>query len=270
MREWLFSLAVALLIAIAGYGGYRLGAVSQAVEIKDLQTTQTTDNQRDSLALQDHDYLVKMFRSTDDKGVDGIAFQWSDPSGKTDYKAVVRAFVEKELKKEIRSFQTVSRSVNPRVVLVTTTDGAAIEIQMKKLNNLGQMWTITGYNELYPTSYPASAERYRAIRIEEAPAQVQEWANKRMSSPEWKKEWLQTGEKTYVLLKTSGSPTDAVELEDVGFGAGEMSVMYQTFDYSQTSDPALINDYILLEVDYAAEQGVNFIESYTFHEARQG
>ncbi|WP_148038767.1 hypothetical protein [Brevibacillus invocatus] len=215
--------------------------------------------------MQDYDYLVKMFNSTDDKGA-GHDFDLQHQPGSQDYKAVLKAFVQHELKKEIRSFITVSHSVNPRTMLVTTTDGTAIEVRMQKLNNLDHIWRVTGSNWMTPTGYASADERYRMLQIEEAPVQVREWATQWMASSDWEKHYLLLGEKTYVLIKTSESNTDSVELQDLGFWAGELSVSFQTFDYSKTADPSLISDYLLLEVDYAAEHGVSFRESYSYRE----
>lgn len=137
---------------------------------------------------------------------------------------------------------------------------------MKKMNNLGHIWKVTGFNWMTPTGYTSDDERYRMLQIEEAPVQIREWATQWMASSDWEKHYLLLGEKTYVLIKTSGSNTDSVELEDLGFWAGELSVLYQTFDFSKTADLSLVNDYLLLEVDYVAEYGVSFIESYSYRE----
>lgn len=287
MKAWLFSIAGALLLATVGYGGYLAGAGNQAVldakeiargrkavadlsaeverlnrQVGALPKAVATEKQDIPPALKDQDHLRKMFNATDDKGVGGIGFDLEGQPGSHDYKAVVEAFVETRLQKEMRSMITVSRSVNPRVVLVTTADGAALEISMKKWNNRGQIWSVTGYNELHLQGEPASDGRYRVLQVADAPADVQEWAGKWEAKSEWAKESLPRGEKTYLLLKTSDSPTDSVEVEEIRFGAEELFVTYQTFEYGETADPALINDRLLIEVDHNAAQGVTFHESY--------
>jgi hypothetical protein len=182
-----------------------------------------------------------------------------------DYKKVLKRFVSEQIGKEIASFQTASRTVNPREVLVITTDHQAIQIRMQKWNNYDQIWTVTGYNDLYPTEHGEEIQRYRSIKIADAPQQVQDWAGKLLTAPEWKKEFLRLGNQTYILLKTSSSRTDSVDMEEIGFGAGEIQVSYQTYAYSQSADPSLINDYVLLEADYPADH-VSFTETYAYRE----
>ncbi|MCM3078611.1 hypothetical protein [Brevibacillus invocatus] len=93
MKEWLYSIVFALLLGIGAYGGYLLGVSNAAVtmdkklairqhtemtmlgqieqlqkQIENLHEAQSTRNHGDNQVMQDYDYLVKMFNSTDDKG----------------------------------------------------------------------------------------------------------------------------------------------------------------------------------------------------------
>lgn len=71
------------------------------------------------------------------------------------------------------------------------------------------------------------------------------------------------GGKTYVMVKTSSSKTDSVELDDIMVSGGDVMVGYQTFDYHPDRDLSMLNDYLLLELDYGEVSGVYFQVTYT-------
>ncbi len=218
----------------------------------------------------DHDRLLRWFRITDDKGW-GVDYTLEQVASirlqeeNKDYKKVLAKYVSEVLQKQIATFQTVSHRVNPREVLVTTTDRNAFLIKMEKWNKFDGVWAVTGTNQMPidPDAEMTAFNRYRTLKIYEAPAPVQKWANQLLTSPGEKREYLRQGRKIFALLKTTNSsPTDSVEIENLMFSAGEVHITYQTYEYGKQANPMLINDYLLLEIDYEANDGVTFTESF--------
>ncbi|MFY0543973.1 hypothetical protein [Brevibacillus sp. H7] len=279
MKVWFQAIVTAMLMLGVGYVGYSWGVTVQKdlaeQTLAQLRTAnaslreQLLQAHREENLLADRDAMIDAFDAMDDKGgafeisEEELKSMESDPSSR-DYKQVLRRFVKEKLNKELDSFQTISRTVNPRRLLVTTTDQTAIDIEMKKWNNRGGIWTVERFNDV---SLKGNAtlgipdDRYRQMRVEDAPEDVKAWAAQRMASPDWKTEFLRKEGKTYVLIKTSASETDSVELEDIHFWAEEIFVTYQTYDYGKSKDRSLINDYLLIEVIYDAKAGVAFEKS---------
>ncbi|NGQ95250.1 hypothetical protein G3578_08720 [Brevibacillus sp. SYP-B805] len=289
MKGWIYAIVAALLVSAAGYGGFLMGHDSADIrargekikleqKITALQTEveqlrkNAAEREEGDVAVQDHDGLIRWFRTTDDKGVgiehtpEELLALTQNPENR-DYKQVLKRFVSEALGKEIASFQTASRTLNPREVLVMTTDHEALQIHMKKWSNYDQIWTVTGYNNLFPASENLDpVQRYRTLKMGDAPQPVQEWASKLLGTPEWQQAFTTQDGKTYILLKTSSSPTDSVEVEDIGIWANEMYVDYHRYEFGKSADPSLINDYLLLEADYPADRGVRFTETYAYRE----
>lgn len=236
-----------------------------ATNVADSQQTHQNSLQNDPF-LYDRDYLLEAFRSVHDTGTgmnytaEQLAEMMKKPEQR-DYKQVLGQFVRNELGKEIESFQTISQTVNPRTILVTMTDHTYYKFELKQRHDRADIWTVERYMDFYLNGNVETSNRYRLLKAENAPPQVKQWAAKVLQSPEWKTEYQRMGEKTYVLIKTSGSSTDSVELEDILYGPEEAHITYQAFDYAKDYDPSLINDYLLIELDYEANAGVNFYKS---------
>jgi hypothetical protein len=269
VRAWFQSIAAGLLVLGISYAGYAWDEKVQADRSEETLPQLHKEKASGENPLADRDAIIDAFNAMDDKGgafeisEEELKSMESDPSSRN-YKQVLRRFVKEKLNKELDSFQTISRTVNPRRLLVTTTDQTAIDIEMKKWNNRGGIWTVERFNDV---SLKGNAtlgipdDRYRQMRVEDAPEDVKAWAAQRMASPDWKTEFLRKEGKTYVLIKTSASETDSVELEDIHFWAEEIFVTYQTYDYGKSKDRSLINDYLLIEVIYDAKAGVAFEKS---------
>lgn len=218
--------------------------------------------------LKDKDYLLEAFSSVHDTAV-GLEYtdeqlqQYvSDPIRK-DYKATLEHFVTTELRKEIDTFQTVSRSVNPRTLLVTMKDHTVYKIYMQKDYNYQGIWKVTMYMDFYLNGNVDYANRYKQLKVDDLSGRPKEWAEKQLQSEVWKTEYMGYGGKTYVMVKTSSSQTDSVELDDIMVSGGDVMVGYQTFDYHPDRDLTLLNDYLLLELDYGEVSGVYFQVTYT-------
>ncbi|USG66743.1 hypothetical protein NDK47_05445 [Brevibacillus ruminantium] len=216
--------------------------------------------------LADRDAIINTFQSMDDKGGSYLITEeekremMADPRSR-DYKWVLRRFVKDRLNKQLESFQTTSRTVNPRTLLVTTTDNTAYEIEMKKWPGYNQIWTVERVNDLFVKTAPETGKRYEVVKYEEVPEKVQEWLKPLLASKDWKQEYLVDNETTYVLIKTHFSPTDSVEIEDVSVWIDEITVSYQTYDYAKSRDHSLVNPYILLEIPRTAAKHVTFHET---------
>ncbi|MED2010604.1 hypothetical protein P4V39_21295 [Brevibacillus borstelensis] len=295
MRTWALSVSTALLICGSAWAGYMVGtdveskrneeqagrviAENEALRSKlqnqapaaeasppansAQQPAEAAEQNAKEPAFIDHDAILDAFRRTDDKGgsfeitEEDKQEMMAEPRSR-DYKWVLRTFVEKKLGKKLNTFQTTSQTVNPRILLATTTDGTAYEIEMKKWAAYDQIWTVERFNGMSPRDVGSVAPLYRAVKKEEVPKNVQDWLEPLLASPEWKTEYLRDGKKTYVLIKTSSSPADSVEVEDVSLWVEEVTVKYQTYDYANSEDRLLANDYVLLEIPYEAADGVQF------------
>ncbi|CAM5782376.1 hypothetical protein BBOR36S_00934 [Brevibacillus borstelensis] len=298
MRTWALSVATALLICGSAWAGYMVGtdveskrneeqagrviAENEALRSKlqnqapaaeasppansAQQPAEAAEQNAKEPAFIDHDAILDAFRRTDDKGGSFEITEkdkqemMAEPRSR-DYKWVLRTFVEKKLGKKLNTFQTTSRTVNPRILLATTTDGTAYEIEMKKWPAYDQIWTVERFNGMSPGDVGSVAPLYQAVKKEEVPKNVQDWLEPLLASPEWKTEYLRDGKKTYVLIKTSSSPADSVEVEDVSLWVEEVTVKYQTYDYANSEDRSLANDYALLEIPHEAADGVHFTKT---------
>ncbi|MFS0553574.1 hypothetical protein [Brevibacillus sp. 179-C9.3 HS] len=268
MRVWVHSFLVAMVLIGCMWGMYEFGVT--------LETSVTSTKARQKLV--DRDAVVEAFDWTDDKGV-GIEYNedemlqlQNDPDNRN-YKKVLRRFVQSELETEIESFQTIGSQLNPRRILVATIDGMLYEVTMKKRSTHRQMWTVEGYNmmagyttdveqeqdqlpeELYPT--------FRVIELAEADQQVQAWAKPLIQNSQSNTFYTALNGKTYLLIKTSQSETDTVEIEGIRIWVEEMLVHYQTYEHGDGADRSIINNYLLIEVPEIAESGVMFYNTVT-------
>ncbi|MGG1660593.1 hypothetical protein [Brevibacillus sp. NRS-1366] len=291
MRVWSLSVVIALLLVSFLWGGFQLGSLHKDREVVQLrnelsglkeklaqaneqsETNQPTtpssvafpDEGRSGVRKQqvDRDAIVNAFKWTDDKGT-GYEYEevelterMQDPQNR-DYKEVLKRFVEQELQKELESFQTMSRTLNPRSLLVATTDHNLYEVRMKKWYTHDQIWTVQGYNTLPEIGKVNGTANHRILTLAEVDEEVSTWAKGLLASPEWKNEFLRRDGKTYLLIKSSGGETDSVELEDIRIWVEEMYVDYQAYEYKNQEDRSLINDYLLIEVPVDASAGVTF------------
>ncbi|WGV59190.1 hypothetical protein QIH01_27570 [Brevibacillus brevis] len=274
MRVWLRSFLVAMVLIGCMWGMYEIGAkqIGNMNTKKAALETPVTSTQA-SQKLVDRDAVVEAFDWTDDKGV-GLEYneaellQMQKDPDNHNYKKVLRRFVQSELKTEIESFQTIGSQLNPRRILVATADGMLYEVTMKKRSNHHQMWTVEGYNmtagyrtdveqeqDLLPKNmYPT----YRVMELVEADLQIQAWAKPLIQNSQGHTFNTALNGKTYLLIKTSQSETDSVEIEGIRIWMEEMLVHYQTYEFGEGADRSILNNYLLIEVPETAESGVTF------------
>ena len=291
--SWVRVIGMAFLFIVAGYVGLSVGIQAGKHDVqmeikrlreenKDLlahrdQLAKEAIQRRESvetlslpLALApDHDGLLEAFRSTDDKGwrieyTDEEIEAMSSVAENTDYKKVLERYVTNELHKQVATFQTVGSRVNPREVLVTTTDRNAYLIQLERWNKANGIWAVTEGNQMEIVSQGTLSfgAAYRSLDIAQAPADVQKWANPLLAATEARQDYLRRGTKTYALLQSTSSQTDSIEIEEVSAYLNEVYVSYQSLEIRLHDNPLLVNDYLLLEIDDAAEAGVTFVESF--------
>ncbi|ASJ55661.1 hypothetical protein BP422_20175 [Brevibacillus formosus] len=279
MRVWLYSIWVAMVLIGCMWGMYEIGAkqIGNMNTKKAALETPVTSTQA-SQKLVDRDAVVEAFDWTDDKGVgldynEAELLQMQKDPDNYNYKKVLRRFVQSELKTEIESFQTIGSQLNPRRILVATTDGMLYEVTMKKRSNHRQMWTVEGYNmtagyrtdveqeqdllpeDMYPT--------YRVMELAEVDLQIQAWAKPLIQNSQGHTFNTALNGKTYLLIKTSQSETDSVEIEGIRIWVEEMFVHYQTYEFGEGADRSILNNYLLIEVPEAAESGVTFYNTVT-------
>ncbi|WP_213021749.1 hypothetical protein [Brevibacillus reuszeri] len=289
MRIWGFSVISALLVLSLLGAGFYIGTLQKEQEVAKLQQSvlrlhkmlaavEASAKQKETSVPvatpvneqvnkpkldADRDGIAQAFEWTDDKGT-GYTYSeeqltaMQEDTQNRDYKHVLRRFAQQELQKEIESFQTVGRSLNPRRLLVVTTDNALYEISMKKRYTHDQIWTVEGSNTLSGIEKPNVTELYRLLNLDEADEEVQAWAKGLLATPEWKSEWMRKDGKTYVMVKSSSSESDSVELESVRVWVEELYVDYQALTYEDGADPEIINDYVLIEVPVEGAGDVTF------------
>jgi hypothetical protein len=220
-----------------------------------------------STNLKDRDTLIRILSRVHDstEGYEYTETQlkelMTNPENK-DYSKVLQKFIQSRLKQEITSFQTISKSVNPRSVLLTTSDQRAYMVYMKKDYSHDGIWLISGFMDYMPQENQIN-EVYTSIPLTEAPGDVKEWAQSLLKQPEWKKEYRTFGDHTYALMKSSSSFSDSVELEEVMNSAGEVFISYQSYQYAVNNNKDLINDYLLLELKGPSIRDVIFQNTYS-------
>jgi hypothetical protein len=220
-----------------------------------------------STNLKDRDTLIRILSRVHDstEGYEYTETQlkelMTNPENK-DYSKVLQKFIQSRLKQEITSFQTISKSVNPRSVLLTTSDQRAYMVYMKKDYSHDGIWLISGFMDYMPQENQIN-EVYTSILLTEAPGDVKEWAQSLLKQPEWKKEYRTFGDRTYALMKSSSSFSDSVELEEVMNSAGEVFISYQSYQYAVNNNKDLINDYLLLELKGPSIRDVIFQNTYS-------
>lgn len=276
MRVWLHSFLVAMVLIGCMWGMYEIGAkqIGNMNTKKAALETPVISTQA-SQKLVDRDAVVEAFDWTDDKGA-GLVYneaellQMQKDPDNHNYKKVLRRFVQSELKTEIESFQTIGSQLNPRRILVATTDGMLYEVTMKKRSNHHQMWTVEGYNMTagYRTDVEQEQEQdllpkdmyppYRVRELAEADLQIQAWAKPLIQNSQGQSFNTALNGKTYLLIKTSQSETDSVEIEGIRIWMEEMLVHYQTYKFGEGADRSILNNYLLIEVQETAESGVTF------------
>jgi hypothetical protein len=292
VKTWLLSVMAAVFILTVGYGGYRLGIrVEQTqadkefrrlheqnqalqaevqslqaqvlVQQKEKEAAAAQRSEASGVSFTDRDAILDFLQPIDDfisldYTQEQLAAFQTDPANK-DYRHVLRQFVQQELKKELDTFQTIGKEVNPRWVMVTTRDGMVYQIALQRWYTHDGIWLVKQYKEMQWDDTREPWNRYRILTLADAPEDVREWASKWLTDTEPRTEYLSKGEHVYLLIKSSKSPTDSVELEDVRWFAGELTVFYQTFDYRQDREAGpLINDYLLLEVPFSGEGRITF------------
>ncbi|NQX58235.1 hypothetical protein [Paenibacillus qinlingensis] len=217
--------------------------------------------------LKDRDTLLRILSRVHDS-TEGYEYTeeqlkelQANPENKV-YSKVLQKFVQSRLNQGITSFQTISDSVNPRSLLITTNDQHAYMVYMKKDYSHDGIWIISGFMDFMPQEDQIN-EVYTLIPIVESPGDVKEWAETLLKQSEWKKEYRTFGDRTYALIKSSSSLADSVELEEVMLSAGEVFISYQSYQYAADSNKDLINDYLLLELKGQGIRDVTFTNSYS-------
>jgi hypothetical protein len=100
---------------------------------------------------------------------------------------------------------------------------------------------------------------FELVTIDSAPIEVKEWLQREFQDAGWSKRFLHSSGNTYVLLKTSSSNKDSIELEDVKFEGEKVLVLYQTFSYHETKPN--LKDYLLIKIN--GELKVGYRVTYT-------
>ncbi|KRE59838.1 DUF4309 domain-containing protein [Paenibacillus sp. Soil750] len=220
-----------------------------------------------SANLKDRDTLLRILSRVHDS-TEGFEYTenqlkelQANPENKV-YSKVLQKFVQSRLNQEVTSFQTISDSVNPRSLLITTNDQHAYMVYMKKDYSHDGIWIVSGFMDYMPQENQIN-EVYTSISLTEAPGDVKEWAQSLLKQPEWRKEFRTFGDRTYALIKSSSSFSDSVELEEVMNSAGEVYISYQTYQYPANSNIDLINDYLLLELKGPGIRDVIFQNTYS-------
>lgn len=270
---------VAILIGmlVVGLGcGYSIASLTTKPEteisMEPTPTPKGESNPKPSVAqisanLKDRDTLLRILSRVHDS-TEGFEYTenqlkelQANPENKI-YSKVLQKFVQSRLNQEVTSFQTISDSVNPRSLLITTNDQHAYLVYMKKDYSHDGIWIISGFMDYMPQENQIN-EVYTLIPISEAPGDVKEWSQALLKQPEWKKEYRNFGDRTYALIKSSSSLADSVELEEVVLSAGEVYISYQSYQYAADSNKNLINDYILLELKGPGIRDVTFKNTYS-------
>ncbi|OAS16519.1 hypothetical protein [Paenibacillus oryzisoli] len=244
-----------------------------AAEITIEPTPSSTEESKATLSpakthsnLKDRDTLLRILSRVHDstEGYDYTEDQLKEmqanPDNK-DYSKVLQMFVESRLQQEITSYQTISQSVNPRSLLITTSNQQAYMVYMKKDYLHDGIWLISSFMDYMPQGDQIH-EIYSLISLAEAPEDVKEWAQGLLKQPGWLKEFHTFDERTYAFIKSSSSDSDSVELEEVMNSAGEVFISYQSYQYAANSHKELINDYLLLELKGPSIWDVTFQNTY--------
>jgi hypothetical protein len=216
--------------------------------------------------LKDRDILIKLVKNSDDFNTISYSDQeLIDMKDNYDYKKVLNDFVKDKLKEELETFQTVSNTVNPRWMVVTTKNHKVYYISMQKWNNYNGIWTVINYTEFSWSTYPTN-EAYKLLKKEDINGKLLDWFNSEMKTAEWKTDYTQIDGKTYALVKSSSKDSDSVELDDVITFQGTAELRYQAFDYQSVTQEtkALINDYLLIQINLPdSEIPIDFIKTFT-------
>lgn len=232
-----------------------------------VESTATPNVAQISANLMDRDTLLRILSRVHDstEGYEYTEAQLKELQANQenkDYSKVLQKFIQSRLKQEITSFQTISKSVNPRSVLLTTSDQRAYMVYMKKDYSHDGIWIISGFMDYMPQENQMN-EIYTSVPLAGASGDVKEWAQSLLKQPEWKKEYRTFGDRTYALIKSSSSYSDSVELEEVMLSAGEVYISYQSYQYAANSNKDLINDYLLLELKGPGIRDVIFQNTYS-------
>lgn len=135
-----------------------------------------------------------------------------------DYVAVVKEFVEQELKSELSFLDTADGTYNPRRITVGTSDGAVYALTLNRRHNYGDIWTINDY-ALYGQGNGEGAQPrsntvdYELMDINDALQTVQDWASKVIAKKQRGHEYSLLDGKTYILL--TAVEGESIELLDI-------------------------------------------------------
>ena len=156
-----------------------------------------------SSILKDRDTLLRILSRVHDSNEgfeyteDQLKELQTNPENK-EYSKVLQQFVRSRLNKEIATFQTIGKPVNPRSILITTNDQRAYMIYLRKDYTHDGIWLVSAFKDYMPQGNEIS-ETYKMIPIAQAPGEVKEWAQVLLKLPEWKKEYRTFGDRTYAI-----------------------------------------------------------------------
>lgn len=100
---------------------------------------------------------------------------------------------------------------------------------------------------------------FELVTVNSVPKEVDDWLKQELQDEGWNKGFFHYLGNTYVLLKTSSSNKDSIELEDVKFEGEKVLVLYQTFSYHETKPN--LKDYLLIKIN--GELKVDYRVTYT-------
>jgi hypothetical protein len=277
LKSKYWMMLICFVVVGASLGGYTLGSHQARHEANltsprpipplDNKSSSTPSLVQPNSNLQDRDTLLQLMALVHDSG-EGFEYTeaqlivlQANPENK-DYRKVLHKFVQSRLSKEIDTFQTIGKPVNPRTLLITTKDHFAYMVYMRKDYSHDGIWLVSGFLDYMPQGNEVP-ETYKMVSLTQAPNDVMEWAQALLKLPEWKKEYRTFGGRTYALIKSSVSTSDSVELENVTAFAGEVHISYQTYQHETTQSKELSNDYLLLELLAPSIREVHFQNTYS-------
>lgn len=214
------------------------------------------------------DSLLEAFSSVHDTGV-GLTYEAEElqalaehPLHKT-YESTLEFFVGSKLHKEIKSFQTISETVNPRTLLVIMRDNSIYKVTMEMRYEPEPFWIVTSYMDFYENGNVALKRQYVLKSVKDLPDGPRLWAEKLLQEEGWEKDYLSFAGKTYILIKSSSEAHDSVELDYIEVDEGAVSVGYQVYEHRRSE---LVQNYVLVEADYGDVNEVNYVETYSSEE----
>lgn len=210
------------------------------------------------------DSLLEAFSSVHDTAVvltyedEELQALAEHPLHKT-YESTLEHYVGSELHKEIKSYRTISETVNPRTLLVIMRDDSIYKLNMEKRYEPEPFWIVTSYMDFYENGNVAFKQQYVLKSVAELTDEPKLWAEELMQEEGWEKAHTTIAGKTYILIKSSSDDLDSVELDRIEAADGVISISYQVYEHRRSE---LVQDYILIEAEYGDVSAVSYVETY--------